>query len=74
MHSEQKNNPYETVDRRVWMVERRVARLETAVDNIDAKIDNIERSLSSLQAQVNRNGWILVALVVVSSTLFGAIL
>tara|TARA_R100001015_G_C4626988_1_gene186268 strand:- start:1539 stop:1763 length:225 start_codon:yes stop_codon:yes gene_type:complete len=71
MQSEQKNNPYETIDSRVWTVERRLAKLEIAVDNIDARIHNIERSVSDLQAQMTRNGWILVALVIVSSTLFG---
>jgi|TARA_R100000458_G_C8250537_1_gene227562 predicted nucleic acid-binding Zn-ribbon protein len=52
---------------------RRVNDLEKAMEQVRHRIRTNEKELSDAWSQINRNGWILVGLVIVCSALIGAL-
>jgi hypothetical protein len=66
-------NQFESLDDCPMDKIRRVNDLEKAMEQVRHRIRTNEKELSDAWSQINRNGWILVGLVIVCSALIGAL-
>ena len=66
-------NQFESLDYCPMDKIRRVNDLEKAMEQVRHRIRTNEKELSDAWSQINRNGWILVGLVIVCSALIGAL-